>query len=97
MPFESRTRAIFLKAEFGFFGVVVVTFKQTPRLNGEPVGKNVLFLCKVSITLCIAGDLLLYVVIFLPLRTSWFTVGIKLSTNYEFYYKFTNYKLNINF
>jgi hypothetical protein len=29
------TRATFLKAEFGFFGVTVKTFKQTPLLNGE--------------------------------------------------------------
>jgi hypothetical protein len=35
MPFVSRTRATFLRAELGFFGVVVKTFKQTPRLKGE--------------------------------------------------------------
>jgi len=29
------TLATFLNAEFGFFGVIVKTFKQTPRLNGE--------------------------------------------------------------
>jgi hypothetical protein len=34
----SRTRAIFRIAELGFFGVLVVTFVQTPRLNGD--GKN---------------------------------------------------------
>lgn len=38
-PFDSRTRAIFRSAEFGFFGVVVVTFTQTPRLNGLPFFK----------------------------------------------------------
>ena len=36
MPFVSRTRATFRRAEFGFFGVVVNTFTQTPRLKGEP-------------------------------------------------------------
>jgi hypothetical protein len=35
MPFERRTLAIFRMAEFGFFGVFVVTLMQTPRLNGE--------------------------------------------------------------
>lgn len=37
-PLVSLTRAIFLIAEFGFLGVLVVTFVQTPRLNGD--GKN---------------------------------------------------------
>jgi len=35
MPLVSRTRAILRKAEFGFFGVMVLTYKQTPRLKGE--------------------------------------------------------------
>jgi hypothetical protein len=43
MPLESLTLAIFLKAEFGFLGVVVVTLTQTPRLNGEPFGNSVRF------------------------------------------------------
>jgi len=30
-----RTLATFLKAEFGFLGVVVNTLTQTPRLNGD--------------------------------------------------------------
>ena len=34
MPLVKRTRAIFLRAELGFFGVVVETFTQTPRLKG---------------------------------------------------------------
>jgi hypothetical protein len=38
MPLVKRTRAIFRRAEFGFLGVVVVTFVQTPRLKGD--GKN---------------------------------------------------------
>ena len=38
MPFVKRTRAIFRRAEFGFLGVVVETFVQTPLLKGA--GKN---------------------------------------------------------
>ena len=34
MPLVRRTRAIFRRAELGFFGVVVVTLVQTPRLKG---------------------------------------------------------------
>ena len=30
-PFERRTRATFRRAEFGFFGVMVLTCRQTPR------------------------------------------------------------------
>jgi hypothetical protein len=33
-PFVRRTRATFLKAEFGFFGVVVYTRVQTPLFWG---------------------------------------------------------------
>lgn len=40
-PFDNRTRAIFRNAEFGFFGVVVVTLTHTPRLNGLPLGNHV--------------------------------------------------------
>src|SRR6266542_352865 len=32
----SRTRAIFRRAEFGFFGVMVRTIVQTPRFWGAP-------------------------------------------------------------
>jgi hypothetical protein len=35
MPFVNRTRAIFRRAEFGFFGVVVLTCVQTPRRCGQ--------------------------------------------------------------
>ena len=35
MPLVKRTRATLRSAEFGFFGVVVNTFKHTPRLNGD--------------------------------------------------------------
>ena len=35
MPLVNLTLAIFLKAELGFFGVVVLTCMQTPLLKGE--------------------------------------------------------------
>ena len=35
IPFVSRTRAILRSAEFGFFGVVVLTWVQTPRRCGQ--------------------------------------------------------------
>jgi len=35
MPLVSRTRATFLRAEFGFFGVEVYTRVQTPRRCGH--------------------------------------------------------------
>jgi len=35
IPFVIRTLAIFLTAEFGFFGVLVVTLMQTALLNGD--------------------------------------------------------------
>ena len=34
MPLVNRTRAIFRRAEFGFFGVTVATRVQTPRFCG---------------------------------------------------------------
>jgi hypothetical protein len=35
MPFVNRTFATFRKAEFGFFGVRVMTCKHTPRRCGH--------------------------------------------------------------
>src|SRR5215213_6674965 len=35
-PVDSRTRATFRSAEFGFFGVIVLTTVQTPRFCGQP-------------------------------------------------------------
>jgi len=54
------TLATLRKAEFGFFGVVVYTFKHTPRIKGAPVFiNNVLFLIKLTLRIK-AGLLLLY-------------------------------------
>src|SRR3990170_1907044 len=59
--FVSRTRAIFRSAEFGFLGVIVLTWMQTPRRCG--------FRCR-------CGDLLLERTADRPRRTSWLIVGI---------------------
>src|SRR5690554_5777890 len=59
-PPERRTRAILRSAEFGFFGVWVLTAVQTPRRWGEPFR---------------AGVLLFLATFLRPLRSSWLTVG----------------------
>lgn len=43
MPFVRRTLAIFRRAELGFFGVVVETLTQTPRLKGEEKNTGLFF------------------------------------------------------
>ena len=35
IPLDRRTLAIFRRAEFGFFGVLVLTAVHTPRFCGE--------------------------------------------------------------
>src|SRR3954470_21992092 len=62
LPFVRRTLATLRKAEFGFFGVRVMTCTQTPRRNGHLVK---------------AGDFDLVVTLLRPLRTSWLIVGMK--------------------
>src|SRR6516165_8081119 len=64
LPLESRTRATFLRAELGFLGVIVLTWRQTPRLNGEDSR---------------TGALVLYWTGRRGLRTSWLIVGMNLS------------------
>ncbi len=77
MPLDSRTLAIFRSAEFGFFGVVVVTFMHTPRLNGELFGKKVR--CRLSglNTLSSAGDFDFAWLDDRPFLINWDTVGIE--------------------
>ena len=41
MPFVRRTRATFRRAEFGFFGVRVLTCRQPPRRCGAPQRRGV--------------------------------------------------------
>jgi hypothetical protein len=61
LPFDKRTRVIFRKAEFGFFGVIVRTSKHTPRFCGH---------------LSSTGDLLNFRGGLRFLRTSWLIVGM---------------------
>jgi hypothetical protein len=74
MPFVRRTLAIFRRAEFGFLGVVVETFTQTPRLKGPLVATG-RFLSVLKVR-AMAGDLVFF---FWTLRgrfLSWLIVGI---------------------
>ena len=68
MPFVSRTRATLRRAEFGFFGVCVMTRVQTPRFCGAPRS---------------AGVFAFTFGVFLPLRTSWLTVGTRYSCSWS--------------
>ena len=63
MPVVSLTLAIFLSAEFGFFGVMVRTCRQTPLRCGQ---------------LFNAGDLDFFFFEILPNLISWEIVGIVL-------------------
>src|SRR5512134_2770731 len=60
-PLVRRTLATLRRAEFGFFGVVVYTRRQTPRFWGQRSS---------------AGELLLLAIASRPFRTSWLIVGI---------------------
>jgi hypothetical protein len=60
MPFVKRTRATLRRAEFGFFGVCVITRVQTPRFCGAPRSAGV-FVRDFGAER--------------PFLTSWFTVG----------------------
>jgi hypothetical protein len=68
MPLVSLTLAILRKAEFGFFGVVVATFKQTPRLKGLVVSTGLFFM--VLKTFWKAGDFVFFFTDFLLLLFS---------------------------
>ena len=61
MPVVNLTRAIFLKAELGFFGVMVRTCKHTPLLCGQAFK---------------AGDLVFFLLDILPNLINWEIVGI---------------------
>src|SRR5947209_1156426 len=74
MPLVSRTRATFRSAEFGFFGVTVRTWVQTPRFWGEPMSRRVLLVSALYITPS-AGALLFFRAALRPLRTNWLIVG----------------------
>src|SRR3954454_13120827 len=61
LPLESRTLATLRRAELGFLGVIVLTWRQTPRLNGQASS---------------TGDLVLYNWGRRGFRTSWLIVGM---------------------
>ena len=76
MPLVNRILAILRKAEFGFFGVVVLTDKHTPRLKGEEWVTGAFFLLlKLKAK---AGDLVFAFAVFLGFFKSWLKVGIDL-------------------
>src|ERR1019366_1294218 len=64
MPLDKRTRATLRSAELGFFGVMILTCKHTPRFCGHPV---------------MAGCFGLRVCTTRAFLTSWLIVGIPYS------------------
>src|SRR5512146_3110137 len=76
MLFVRRTRAILRSAEFGFLGVIVRTWRQTPRFCGAP-GIGSTFWRRLFQFLRIAGAFTFLNEGWRPLRTSWLIVGTK--------------------
>src|SRR5262245_5928365 len=70
MPLDSRTRATLRSAEFGFFGVMILTCKQTPFFCGHP---------------CMAGCLGLLRCGTRGFRTSWLIVGMDRGRSISFF------------
>lgn len=77
IPLVKRIRATFRSAEFGFFGVVVNTFKHTPRLNGDVEFTGLLWI--VLKYRPIAGDFDFFGVVARPFLISCLIVGILFS------------------
>jgi hypothetical protein len=75
IPLVSLTLATFLRAELGFFGVCVLTWTHTPRFWGDPAPRRPRFFRELKVYRK-AGALSFLCLDFLPLRTSWLTVGI---------------------
>src|SRR6478735_6809399 len=71
-----RTRAILRRAEFGFFGVMVRTCRQTPRFWGAP-GIETWRCRRLFQFLRMAGALTFEILRLRPCRTSWLIVGTK--------------------
>ena len=71
-----RTRAILRSAEFGFFGVMVRTWRQTPRFCGAP-GIETWRCRRLFQFLRMAGALIFEILRLRPWRTSWLIVGTK--------------------
>src|SRR5918998_1990130 len=74
MPFVSRTRATFRSADFGFLGVRVIPWRQTPRRCGAPRPALAVCLRVLSVRRS-AGAFTFLIAGFRPLRTSWLMVG----------------------
>ena len=77
IPLVRRIRANFLKAEFGFFGVIVPTLIATPLLNGDAYCVGLFFLALKP--RAIAGDLVFALVFFLGFFSNCLYVGICLN------------------
>src|SRR3990170_1671203 len=71
-----RTRAILRRAELGFFGVIVRTWRQTPRFWGAP-GIDTWRRRRLFQFLRMAGALIFLIAGLRPWRTSWLMVGTK--------------------
>src|SRR5579872_7439758 len=80
-PLVSRTRATLRNAEFGFFGVTVLTCVQTPRRCGLPSTSNVRVGksgCPGLGPVCTTRNarvLTFFAIFERPLRTNWLMVG----------------------
>jgi len=75
MPLLRRTRAIFRKAEFGFFGVIVRTWVHTPRFWGFPLTRLVVLPDSALYVKRNAGAFSFFEIGLRPLRTNWLMVG----------------------
>jgi hypothetical protein len=73
--FDNLTFANFLCAEFGFFGHITDTFKQTHLLKGDGLS-TLLLLLSLLMPYCKAGALDLKTFFFLQFLISWLIVGI---------------------
>lgn len=76
MPLERRTLAILRSAEFGFFGVAVLTAVHTPLFCGDAVSIALLF--KELKPFNRAGAVALFSTVCLPFLTNWLNVGMNL-------------------
>ena len=76
---ESRTRATFRSAEFGFLGVTVLTCKQTPAFCGAPLWSSRVLPVNEFLIARNAGVFGFLRVRLRGLLTSWFSVGNPIS------------------
>src|SRR5690606_37058857 len=75
MLLDSRTRATLRSAEFGFFGVTVRTWVQTPRFCGEPFALRTIRFFSVLNRKRSAGDFVCLLTLARGWRTNWLIVG----------------------